>query len=91
MSLHTELPCWEITQCNRKQKCLLASDPEKACWELVKDDKASSFHICVDCLVYLVKQKDSTLSEEKFSSILKQRRVEGVREYECRLLAHGLC
>lgn len=90
MSLLAELPCWEITQCNRKQKCLLASDPERTCWELVKDDKASSFHICVDCLVYLVKHKDSPLSEEEFSSILKQRRVEGGREYECRLLAHGI-
>ncbi|MDD3814571.1 MAG: hypothetical protein PHZ02_07985 [Desulfocapsaceae bacterium] len=90
MSLLSELPCWEITQCNRKEQCPRASDPERACWELVKDDKASSFHICVDCLVYLVKQKDTHLSEEVFSSILKRRRVAAGREYECRLLAHGI-
>ncbi|MBU0663750.1 MAG: hypothetical protein KJ990_04310 [Proteobacteria bacterium] len=89
MFLQSELPCWEIIQCNRKQKCLLAGDVEKACWEMVEDDEACSFHICVDCLVYLVKQKDSPLSEEDFSSILKQRKVEGIREYKCSL-AHGL-
>lgn len=90
MSLQSELPCWEIIQCNRKHKCLLSCDAERACWELVKEDEACSFHVCVDCLVYLVKQKDSPLSEDEFHSILKQRRVKGIREYECSVLAHSL-
>jgi hypothetical protein len=89
MALQSELPCWEIIHCNRKQMCLLGGDTEKACWDLVKDDEACSFHICVDCLVYLAKQKDSPLSEEEFCSILEQRRVEGSRGYECSL-AHSL-
>lgn len=90
MLLQSELPCWEIIQCNIKQKCLLAGDVKKACWEMVKDDEACSFHICVDCLVYLVNQKDSPLSEKDFSFILKHRKIEEIRGYKCSL-AQSLC
>lgn len=90
MCLQSELSCWEIIQCNRERSCLLANDSERECWEVVKDDEACSFHICVDCLVYLVHQKDSPLTEEDFSSILKRRKVEGIREYKCSL-AYGFC
>lgn len=85
MSKQSELPCWEIIQCNRKDKCLLAADEEKACWEVVKEDKACSFHICVDCLVYLAKQDDSILSDEEFCSILSQRKERGIKQTECSL------
>ncbi|PLX49943.1 MAG: hypothetical protein C0613_05735 [Desulfobulbaceae bacterium] len=74
----SDLPCWEIIQCNREQNCLFANDSERECWEVVRDDDACSFHICVDCLVYLVKQKDSRVSEEKFFAILSQRKAEGI-------------
>lgn len=90
MFSQSELPCWEIIQCNRERNCLLANDSERECWEVVRDDEACSFHICVDCLVYLVKQKDSLISEEDFFSILKQRKVEGIQEYKC-ILSYGFC
>lgn len=90
MSKRSELSCWEIIQCNRRHKCLLASDEEKACWELAKEDRACSFHICVDCLVYLAKQDDSIFSDEEFCSILSQRsRERETKQTECRL-AHEL-
>jgi len=86
MSKQSELPCWEIIQCNRKHKCLLAADEEKPCWEVVKEDRACSFHVCVDCLVYLAQQKNnSILSDEELYSILSQRKARGVRNYECNL------
>ena len=89
MSKHSELPCREIIQCNRKNKCMLAGDEEKACWEVIKNDNACSFHICVDCLVYLAKQDDSIFSDKQFCSILIQRKEKGIRQFECRL-AHEL-
>lgn len=85
MSKQFNLQCWEIIQCNRKDKCLLAADEEKACWEVVKEDNACSFHICVDCIVYLAKQNDSIFSDEEFCSILSQRKERGIRNYECNL------
>ena len=89
MPKQSELPCWEIIQCNRKQTCLLEGDTKKACWELVETDAACSFHICVDCLVYLAKQKNSILSDEEFCSILAHRKKRGIRLHECNL-AHAL-
>ena len=85
MSKQAELPCWEIIQCKREDKCLLAGEEEKPCWEVVKEDSACSFHICVDCLVYLAKQDDSIFSEEELGSILGKRQETGFRHYECKL------
>jgi hypothetical protein len=65
-------PCWEIVQCNRKDQCLLIADKKKPCWEVVKDDDACSFHICVDCVVYLVNQEASLLNAEEFYHVLAQ-------------------
>lgn len=89
MSNLSELQCWEIIRYNRKETCFLGGDTEKACWELVETDVACSFHICVDCLVYLAKQKNSLLSDEEFYSILAQREKMGIRLHECNL-AHAL-
>jgi len=86
MSNHSELmQCWDIIECKRKNQCLLVADKEKPCWEEVKDDNACSFHICVDCLVYLVNQETSLISDEEFCSILAQRKEIGIRNYGCHL------
>jgi len=85
MSKQSELSCWEIIQCNRKDRCLLPETVEKSCWQVVKDDNASSFHICVDCLVYLAKQEESIFSDEEFLSILSRRQEKEFRHYECKL------
>jgi hypothetical protein len=74
MLKQSEMSCWEIIQCNKKDTCFCAGDKKKSCWEFVKEDNFCSFHICVECLVYLAKHEQSTLSEEKFRSIMKQRK-----------------
>ncbi len=53
--------------------CPYTGGTKKACWEFVQEDAACSFHICIDCLVYLAKHEDSTLTEEEFSAIMRQR------------------
>jgi hypothetical protein len=81
-----KLSCYEVIQCNRKQTCLLANDSEKPCWEVVKNDNACSFHICVDCLVYLAKQENPVFSEEDVYSILSKRKARGIGlQTECDL------
>lgn len=84
MSIKNQLECWEIIQCNRKDQCLFAGDKKMACWERVKEDDACSFHICIDCLVYVAKQKNSLLNEEEFSAILMHRKGKRTRRYECK-------
>lgn len=85
MLRQSELQCWEIIQCNKKQNCLLGGDNKKACWEVVENDAACSFHICVDCLVYLAKHENSTLSHDELCSILAKRQEKGIMEHECNL------
>ncbi len=86
MSRRSELPCGEIILCNGKQKCLLGGGEKKACWELIKDDVSCSFHICVDCLLYLSSQENSLFSEKEFCSILEQRKEKGINPSACNLI-----
>ena len=85
MSKQSELPCWKLIQCNQKQKCLLGGDEKKPCWEMVKEDSACSFNICVDCLVFLAKQDNSIITDEELCSILSKRHAKGIKQPECNL------
>jgi hypothetical protein len=87
MFMRSELSCWEMIQCNKKDNCPRCSEEKKSCWELVKEDNACSFHVCIDCLVYLATRKNPFFSKNKVSSILKQRQDKGLARYECRLSA----
>lgn len=67
----------------------MGSEKNKACWEIIKEDDACSFHICIDCLVYLARQDQPLISEEELCSILEKRRLLGRRKAYCRL-SHSL-
>ena len=81
MSKKSEMPCWEIMQCNKKQRCFFAGDEKTECWELVQANDAYSFHICADCLVYLAKHTGSILTEEEFCFIMEQRKSSPQKEW----------
>ncbi len=85
MPKQSVLPCWKLIQCNRKNKCLLAENKEQPCWEMVEKDIACSFHICLDCLVYLAKQDNSIITDEELCSILSKRHAKGIKQTECNL------
>jgi hypothetical protein len=74
MSVQSKMSCWEIIQCKKKESCPFAENDKKSCWEMVGNDDAISFHVCIDCLVYLAKHKDSTLTEKAFFSIMEKRK-----------------
>jgi hypothetical protein len=75
MPAQSNTPCWEIIQCKKKEACThYTGKRKKACWDLVKEDDFCSFHICVDCLVYLAHNMNPTFSEEKYRSIMRRRK-----------------
>jgi hypothetical protein len=85
MFMRSKLSCWEIIQCKKKEKCPRCAEGKKACWEVVKEDDACSFHICTDCLVYLATKENPCFSKDKISFILEQRKAKGLTRYECSL------
>ena len=82
-----ELTCWEITQCKRIDDCPASKHPEKQCWDLASqfNDYRSSLKVCEDCLVYVAKQQDSSLSDEEIREILVKKGVCGLISDKCPL------
>lgn len=74
-----DLPCWEIMSCSDTENCPARKNTELACWELVRElaDYRVEFDICPDCIVYVVKNTDITLSAHE----IREARAEG----------HGSC
>ncbi len=74
--IERDLNCWEIVQCERSEGCPARENPDRSCWEIAAEleDYRSAFHICKDCLVYLVKKEDSSFSEEEIDKILSSKK-----------------
>ena len=77
MSLNSQWPCWEIMQCNPEnaRQCP-AYESSSPCWEVMSKIDAYSFNICRDCVVYVIKQKDSMLSKEEIMHIMERKGVD---------------
>ncbi len=84
VSMKSQLPCWEITQCGNKN-CAAFSQYITPCWEIAHalDDYRTAMNVCPDCIVYLSRQKNSILSTEEIEQILKHKIACSLRE-ECR-------
>ena len=77
MSLRSDWPCWEIMQCNAGNVAQCpAYKADEPCWEVMRKIDSCSFNICRDCIVYVIKQKDSIFSKEEILSIMHQRGVD---------------
>ncbi len=79
MGLRTEWPCWKIMECNPEavEKCP-AAHADKFCWEVMRATDPYSANICRDCLVHVVNQENSILSQEEILSIMSQKGVSTV-------------
>lgn len=81
MSFRSNLPCWEIMQCEPEQiKRCPAAHSEKECWEVMQEINSQCANICEDCFVYLARQHQSVLSEEEIITILRHRGMETVKD-----------
>ncbi len=77
MSLRSNWPCWEIMKCQPEQATQCpAYQADRPCWEVMSEIDTFSFNICRDCIVYVVKQKNSIFSKEEILSIMSQKGVD---------------
>ncbi len=84
MSSRTDWSCWEIMKCEPEQaeKCpaYLSNRP---CWESMRERDIFIFNVCEDCIVYVIKQKDSIFSREEILNILSQKGVSVAEKEFC--------
>lgn len=71
----SEWPCWQLMQCNHKERCPAWKNPEKSCWQIASelDDYRHAFRICQDCIVYMLKNGTSSLSEKEVQRIMQRK------------------
>lgn len=89
MGSRSKMSCWEIMQCENSDDCPAKSDPTKQCWEIANDsdDYRTANNICRDCIVYVLKAEESSLSQQEIDSILA-RKVRCKRSTDIRDLLH---
>jgi hypothetical protein len=75
MTLISECRCWQIMQCDPETLCPAKESPGEECWDIMGSHNPCAFNICRDCLVYVVKRKDPSLSPEEVVSILTRKGI----------------
>lgn len=72
---NSDLPCWDIMKCKGTESCPAREQKEKNCWEIARelDDYRSAFKICQDCIVYMLKNGNSVLSDSEVKTIVKRK------------------
>ena len=75
MKLSSDLHCWEIMQCQGTEDCPARKRPEENCWEIAReiDDYRKAFNVCKDCVVYLLKNKNTVLNDREMHAIMKHK------------------
>jgi hypothetical protein len=76
MTMLFDLPCWEIMQCEDAEDCPVRQQTDGTrCWEIVKEfeDYRSSYDICQDCLVYLLKKEARPFTEQEIMAMTMVR------------------
>ena len=68
-------PCWKIMNCEASQECLAKKRPGTPCWEIATElnDYRHLLDICRDCVVYMLKTKNSILSKKEMKDIMTQK------------------
>jgi hypothetical protein len=75
MTLISEWRCWQIMQCDPEARCPAKEISSEECWDIMGSHNPSAFNICRDCLVYVAKKNDSSLSPEEVINILTQKGI----------------
>ena len=74
MVTYPNYKCWEIMNCDDLE-CPARREPETPCWELAKriESYSNISNTCQDCVVYILKEQASSLSNKELQEIIKQR------------------
>ena len=85
MGENCDWPCWKIMNCAAGQKCPAKSRPETPCWELAREkgDYRFILQICVDCIVHILKGKNTALSKNEIRSIMLYKANSTLTSEEC--------
>jgi|MTBAKSStandDraft_1061840.scaffolds.fasta_scaffold02408_17 hypothetical protein len=76
MPVKTDWPCWEIMQCTPENALQCpAYKSNRPCWEIMREIDPFSAHICSDCIVYVIKQKESIFSKEEIIQIMHRKGI----------------
>ncbi|MBU0729322.1 MAG: hypothetical protein KKE17_06605 [Proteobacteria bacterium] len=64
-------------KCSNPENCKAYQNSGTPCWEIVEtlDDYRSTFAVCKDCIVYLMKQQNCRLPDQEIQTILANRGV----------------
>ncbi len=62
-------------QCNPEARCPAKETLGEECWDIMGSHNPCAFNICRDCLVYVVKKKDPSLSPEEVVNILTRKGI----------------
>ena len=79
MGSQSDWYCWEIMQCENPDKCPAKLEPQKPCWEIARESGTDrhALNICLDCIVRILKEDVSRLSNEEIIQIMKVRAEHG--------------
>jgi cell division GTPase FtsZ len=61
--------------CAEDKKCPAKLYPNENCWDIFKEADSSSFNICQDCIVYITRQEDATLSEKEVEQVMLKKGI----------------
>jgi hypothetical protein len=73
MTSISDRPCWMIMHCGpKRERCPAFHLPETPCWTIARDtnDYRRCYNVCCDCLVRVIKQKNSILSDQEIKAIV---------------------
>ncbi len=75
MMPNSDWPCWEIMKCKGTENCPARQHPDKSCWEIARelDDYRSAFNICQDCIVFMLKEGNTSLTEKEVQTIVERK------------------
>ena len=81
MTLNSALRFWGKEKCKGVVGFSTEEYSEKPCWEMAREigDFRSAFNICEDCIVFLLKNGTTLLSEQEIRSI-------GNRKVSCKFV-----
>jgi hypothetical protein len=76
MGSRCEWFCWEIMRCRNSDACPAKQNPQIPCWEIARESASykHALNICLDCIVYLLKNGGTKLSNQEIKEILKDRK-----------------
>lgn len=75
MGSRSEWFCWEIMQCENSDDCPARKNPQKRCWEIACESGGDmhALNICTDCIVHIIKDDNSLLSNQEIMKIMEAR------------------